>query len=378
MSAATAARPSRRWRSLPGAARAVIVIVALLIAVNVGLELVAASTRGADETAPTSSSFSTGSTGVAAWADLLRANGHVVRQRRGTLSPASGETVVVLDPDTVSAAEGRSLSRFVRDGGWLIAGGEAVVPLTPFVVGRALRWSSVGVAHAAPAQSRAAIPGVGRVDAARLGTWADLAQTTPLLIGNNRALATIATVGRGRVVLFADPSPLQNRLLDHADNAALALAVVGDRPVRFAEGVHGFSGATGLGAIPDRWKLALAGLTLAALVGMVAAGRRLGPPEDHDRELAPPRRAYVDALGAALARTGAPTAALEPVQRAAREALARRAGLTPDADTAALVAAAGRLAWPDDEVAALWSPPAGRDDILAVGRALARAYGEDQ
>jgi hypothetical protein len=46
-----------------------------------------------------------------------------------------------------------------------------------------------------------------------------------------------------------------------------------------------------------------AGLALAALVALWGLGRRLGPPEDAERPLPPPRAEFVDALAAALERT---------------------------------------------------------------------------
>jgi hypothetical protein len=49
---------------------------------------------------------------------------------------------------------------------------------------------------------------------------------------------------------------------------------------------------------------------------MLARGRRFGPPEPAARAFAPPRVAYVDALGATLARTQDHDAAMAPVRAA--------------------------------------------------------------
>ena len=137
--------------------------------------------------------------------------------------------------------------------------------------------------------------------------------------------------GRGRIALLADSSPLQNRLLGEADNAALALALSGRGPLTFVESVHGYGPARGLAALPARFGWALIGLALAALVFMVARGRRLGPPEPERRDLPPPRRAYVDALAATMARGKEREEAVAPVRAEARRRLARRAGLGPQA-----------------------------------------------
>jgi hypothetical protein len=105
--------------------------------------------------------------------------------------------------------------------------------------------------------------------------------------------------------LLADATPLQNAFLDRTDNAALALGLAGgpSRPVVFSESVHGYGTATGLAALPERWKWALALAGLATVVMMWARARRIGPPDEIGRELPPPRVAYVDALAGILART---------------------------------------------------------------------------
>jgi hypothetical protein len=141
----------------------------------------------------------------------------------------------------------------------------------------------------------------------------------------------------------------------------------------FAEGAHGFGEASGLGAIPGRWQAALVGLTLAALLGLIAAGRRLGPPEEADRPLPPPRREYVDAVAVSLARTNQPAQALGPLQAAARARLVQRAGLPPTASEEQLRAAAARLGWSATEVGALFAPARTPADVVAAGSALAHA-----
>ena len=71
------------WRRLHPAVRVVIVIVALAVVVNIALSLLDSSTRGADDTAPRSSSLSTGREGLAAYAELLRRNDHATEAQRG-------------------------------------------------------------------------------------------------------------------------------------------------------------------------------------------------------------------------------------------------------------------------------------------------------
>jgi hypothetical protein len=366
------------WRRLHPAARIAIALVVLVVVVNVVLSLLDSSTRGADETAPRSSSLSTGRDGSAAYAELLRRNGHDTEAQRGDVSDDAlsfADTLVLLDPVGVDVDEERAIRRFVERGGRLVAGGSGDAES---VLGALLDdppvWTVAGVPTAEPVGDAPEVDGLRSVRTADDGSWSDPGATTPVLGDGTRTLATVADVGRGRVVALADASPLQNRLLGRADNAGFGLAAAGDgRSVVFAEGAHGYGQASGLGAIPGRWQAALIGLTLAALLGVVAAGRRLGPAEDAARPLPPARREYVDAVAASLARTKQPAEALGPLQAAARARLARRAGLPPTASEEQLRAAAARLGWSAAEVDALFAPPRTDGDVVAAGGALAHA-----
>ena len=134
---------------------------------------------------------------------------------------------------------------------------------------------------------------------------------------------------RGDVWLLAESAPIENRLLVEADNAAFGLTLPGatDRPVTFAEGIHGYGEDSGVAAIPTEWKVAFAGLAVAVLVFAWARGRRLGPPDQPNRTLPPPRAAYIDALAGSLARTNDPAAALDGLTTWTRERVAQRGGL---------------------------------------------------
>jgi hypothetical protein len=79
-----------------------------------------------------------------------------------------------------------------------------------------------------------------------------------------------------------------------------------------------------------------------------------------------------------LARTRRPGEAAEPVRRHARELIARRAGLPPDAGPDDLYQAAIRLGLPPDEAAAALGAPGPTEEasVLAAGRVLARLTGE--
>jgi hypothetical protein len=140
----------------------------------------------------------------------------------------------------------------------------------------------------------------------------------------------------------------------------------------FAEGVHGYGEATGLAAIPTRWRYALVLLAGALVVYAWARGRRLGPPDRPQRALGPARADYVDALSSTLARSRDATASLGSLATWARETAARRTGLPADAPRERIEDAARALGLPDDEVAALWREPRTDADTMALGRAIAR------
>ncbi len=361
----------RGWR------RAAIALAAIVV-VNLGLALLGSLTR--EPGGPASSSYATQPLGFAAWAELLASSGHRVERLREAPSDRSldaGATVVVLDPRAVSPAQRRALERFVRAGGHLVAGGDGPAWFGPLIRPGLRRQrvalSDVGVLAPAPE-----VQGVTRVDARAGAGWTSAGAALPVLGRPRRALVVVGAVGRGRVALVSDAAPLRNRLLGRRDNAALALSLAGGRgrPVLFAESYHGFGPAQGLAALPLSWRLALAGLGLAALVWVAAHLRRLGPPQDEERGLPPPRRAYVDALAATLARTNDPQQASQPVQAAARARLARRTGLDVPAAAPELRAAARRLGLSEEEARALSEPAAGDADVMAAGRALAR-LGED-
>jgi hypothetical protein len=267
-------------------------------------------------------------------------------------SPSAGATVFLLDPPSVRTADLQALREFVRGGGRLVAAG-----LSP----EAMREFVFRAPERAPGSQRVRVDGL-QVQTDGASTWRD------------EGLVAERRVGRGNVAFLADSSPLQNRLLGSADNAAFGLSLAGpaDRPVEFLESYHGYGTGSGLSALPLAWKLLLGGLGLAALVYAIARGRRFGPPEEEGRSLAPPRREYVDSLAAVVARSKRRDAAVGPVRREARDAVLRRASLPPTADDDALRVAAGRVGLADEDAETLLRPAQTDDDVLALGRTAAR------
>jgi hypothetical protein len=353
-------------------ARIALGIVAVLVGLNIVAVLVDAVAPSPE--GPRSSSFATSPQGLAAWAELARRSGREVRVLRDRPSDDSlpeGGTVVMLDPQEFTAGQARALRLFAERGGRVVAGG-----LEPGAWMRGLgpvpTWESDGSEDA-----RVLVPGPETGGAARLrtageGRWRTARNALPIVGGGDGAVVLLRRAGRGRIALVADASPLQNRLLDEADNAALAVALVGEGPVVFVESVHGYGIATGLAALPARFQWALVLLGLSGLVLIAARWPRMGPPEPPEEPLFPPRRAYVDALAATLAKSRDRRTAVESVRSAARERLARRAALARDADDEAWFDAARAVGLDHEAARALVE---GDDDGIAAGRALAHLTG---
>lgn len=270
---------------------------------------------GGAPSGPASSSYATDSQGLAAWAELLRRTRHTVVQLRTPLELARlppADTVVVLDPEALLPAEGRRLLAFTEAGGRLVVGGSHSQSTLPALIPRPPTWSSSGSPRQrALAGAGATVTGVAEVRGAGEGEWTDTrGYHEPLRGRDGGSLLLERDLGRGRLELLADASPVQNRLLASADNAQFALNLVGGRarPVVFVESVHGFGQRRGLAALPDAWRLAFALLAFAGLLWILARGRRLGPAEPAPVASQPPRAAYVEALALLLRRTHDPEA----------------------------------------------------------------------
>lgn len=369
-----------RWRRFPIGARVVAVVVAAIVAIELGLAALENATGGTGPGGPDSSSYATQARGMAAYADLLAASGHKISRLRDPITEADAGATLVIADAPVDDDEVAAISRFVDGGGRLVLAGALALPVARVFL------EPVGLDGSAPTSARPVSPPVPALDLSAVdvvrtageGAFDGTGSARSVLEADGAPIALVADSGGGTVVLLADPSPLQNRLLGEADNAAFSLAVAGPpgRPVVFAEAGHGFGQQSGLDAIPSNWGWALLGLALAALVWVWSRGRRLGPADEDDTEPPPRRRAYVDAVAATLLRTGDPAGAIAPVQQAGRERLARRTGVAPDAD-GDLRAAAAKAGVSEHDVDAIISPVHTHDDAIRAARALAHLGGGD-
>jgi hypothetical protein len=362
-----------RWQTLSPPVRVAIAIVAAVVVVNLGVSALNSITGGGPG-GPASSSYATSADGLAAYADLLAAQGVAVTRLRVPIERARlapGSTVVIVD-DPVSSDELAGLRQLLSAGGRVVLAGELAAPVLNHLLAKPVRWIPTGETVGHPAEGQTDLQGVRTVHLDGEGSWAEAGSARPLLDGGSRFLAIGADVGPGRVVALADPSPLRNRLLAEADNAALAvdLASPSGRPVAFAEYGHGYGQRSGFGALPGPWQHALELALLAVVFAMWAKGKRLGPPERAGFDLPPARVVYVEAVAASLARTGDRHAAVAPLRAEARARLLARTGLPADADDAELARAA-IAAGVDAAVvgAVVASVVQTDDDVLAIGRA---------
>ena len=357
-------RLSRPWRIGLG-------IGAAIVGLNVLLAFVHSLTGGTPG-GPRSSSYATGPTGVAAYAELLGRSGHRVSRLRGAVADATldpRETLVVLDAGFVGRKDADALRLFLDDGGRLLVGGAADTWLDRLLA-KAPDWKAETVREPAVLAPVPELAGVRELATAGRGAWTG-GGALPVLGTRESALLSIAA-GGGALLLLADTSPLQNRLLDEDDNARLGLGLAGPpaRPVRFLESFHGYGEATGLAAVPSRWWAAFALLFAAAVVLMLARGRRLGPAQLPQRNLPPPRRVYVESLGGVLARIRRKEGAVAPVRARTLSLLADRAALGASPSRQELRAAGERIGLQPDELDALFGD--NHADVVAIGRALNR------
>ena len=107
---------SRGWKIVAGDLRA-------LIVASTSAPRILNSLTGGSPGGPTSSSYATGTDGLAGYFSLLAGDGHPVERvrtlsrRSTTLAPDA--TAVVLDPGFVNPADARALRAFVERGGRL-------------------------------------------------------------------------------------------------------------------------------------------------------------------------------------------------------------------------------------------------------------------
>jgi hypothetical protein len=368
------------WRTriarVPMWTRVVVGIVVAVVVANLAARALDQSVGGSAPGGAPSSSYATAGNGLAAYAELLARAGHPVSRHRGALADGdvpTTSTLMILDPDVLTPNDAGVALTFVVNGGRLVIGGNDPNRYLRMLRDRPPTWSATG-GTGEYSDTAAPFQAIREVTTNTNNAWIKMGTSSPLVGTTTDALLTHEQVGQGEMLFIADVSPLSNDLLATSDNAGFGVLLAGDdgRPVVFDEGVHGYGQSRGISAIPTRWKYALGVLALAALILLWARARRLGPPEDAARELAPPRREYVDALAATLQRTGEPSRALDPVRATIRREVASRAGLDADATDADFMRAATSIGLDEQDAQIVVRGASSDEEVVVVGRALAR------
>ena len=348
-----------------------IAIMGLLVAVG----LVQSAPQDTPEAGPPGSSYSTGRSGTAALASLLEEQGYSVVQARAPLAerpPGTGEVIILVNGEALSIDDRRVLRDHVAEGGRLVAAGSVLLD------GVVTEPAHDVTPTRKPARGLLPFGGYNQIGETGADVvWRQPGSMLPLVGNADGTLVAAETVGGGTVVAIADETVLSNKALAMSDNALLALLAVGEArtTVRFLEYPHGFDQPSGLAGLPTRWKQALIVLVVAGLVWLLASARRLGPPEREERELSPPRAAYVDALSVTLAasRDGSATA---PLTDAIRRELARRGADVESSDSLLTVATASGVDL--DAARQALGDGTGERDAMARATVLAQIVNKEQ
>lgn len=359
----------------PHVRRAVAFAVAVVLAVEVVFlvtTLLRKPPRG-----PANSSYAAGHRGVRGFARLLEKGGHEVRRQRVPVDverPDPADTVVVLEGETPSDKEVAALGEFVRAGGRLVvAGSEKTDEWLSAMVGGLSRGS--GLLACRPLANVAETRRVTYVESSGQAGWFNTGNAVPILGCNDSALAAVAALGEGRIVIVSDPAVFQNYLLGARENATFVLNAVGGvrRDVVFLENLHGFGAPSGLAAIPLQAQVAV-GILLAAGAIALLSRRGLASGRVPDSEAADsPRSIHAEAVAERLAAAPGSDAA-KSVRAAASRAIADAAGLSANAGANELRAAAARLGLPADDVALVLQGGSDDASTVAAGRVLAACH----
>jgi hypothetical protein len=323
---------------------------------------------------PDGSAFVTDRNGTAALAELVDRLGLEVIPYTAPFGPLDPDgTVMILDPMSgveYDRTEIEALSDFVEGGGRLVVSGRPHPGLSP-----TLLPDDLDIGYLADSSSEIVTPlrGVGGVISTEGVRSVELDES--VVLAGDPPVAIAFSRGAGTVVYLSDGTILHNERI--RDNAAWVVSVLAEGPVRFDEVRHGYAAQpasespTGLlAALPTGVRAAALLLVPVLVVGLVVYGRRFGPPEHTERDLAPPRRELVDAVAGLLSRTDDPIVAAAPLTARLRATVARQAGLPPGSSTGDLVAAATGLGVDPTSLSAALDPT-GEDDQLAGQNILA-------
>ena len=356
-------------RISPNTRKSIIIAAVALVAINL-IAFVIGQNTDKEATDNGTSNQSTLPSGYYAYRELLVRNDLAVSDLRGSLSNVGADSTLVLSGslhDTASA----DVLRFVTRGGRVVIFGESELFASVFGTDREFRSAQTYVAVPDHTTDPIELRGVNEVVGSAGWHFEFTGNLTRLLVTENGGVsAAKLSFGDGTIVGLADPAPLTNRFIGHSDNAAFGLAIVGTGPVIFDESV--FSALPSEPEpLPAAWKWTLGLLAGAAIVWILATGRRFGPPERTNRQLDPSRRDFVDSVAGTLSRTKDEGSAAQPLRAFARSQVIARSGLGHDATDLEVSAAARSLGLSEIHIAALTSRANTPEAAVAAGQLVA-------
>jgi hypothetical protein len=264
------------------------------------------------------STYLTDRHGARAAYELLQASGYSLERWEQPLADlaniASAQTVVIVaDPFTANEEDLKAVREIAERGGLVLVTGlvggvlapdNNVEPSTQF--GAACKLTPEGFDPLAAS---------GEVWMEPEATWGSDHPRDRVQYNCVESPAVVQyAVGKGRVIWWAGPTPLENGSITRAQNLDLFLNTLGPREGRhfyWDESLHGEIRTQWFYARGPAWNLLRGGLAAIALIIVLSFSRRRGPM----RDLPPPVRAtpveFLEALGSLYAAAGASTTALE-------------------------------------------------------------------
>lgn len=323
---------------------------------------------------PHASAESTGPRGLAAARAFLLARGHAApRLAARDAAPAPGAVLLLAAPAAALAdAEAEALLAHASAGGTVVwAAGPAPQPALAARL-RATLSPARGARLAAPLEPHPLLEGLALP--ASDGTVASALPGARAVSGApGRPFAVAVPLGQGEVILLAGPEPLENGRLAGADALSFLLRLAARGEVAFDE--RWLLPRGGAGGRPSALALLAGQALLAALVLVVARGRRLGAVRPPLAARGRTSADYLASLAALYRRAGAEGELAAVAWRAARRRLERRAGVPvrlADRDALALLRArAPAAAEPFERGAAALAAAPGAASLLALVRAAA-------
>ena len=310
---------------------------------------------------------STTADGTRGLVELVRTLGGSIEVVEGAPGDATGQAVLL--EDRLPRAQADELTAWVEAGGQLVVADPTSL-FTPAVAGAAVDTLRGSCALGGLTDVEVLDVGVSRFYDVPSGVDACF------LDDGSGAFVVVEARGAGTVVSIGGPDLFTNRLLDEADNAVLAAALlVGDRPTAFVRpGLPG-GGERGLVDLVDTpVRAALAQLLIAFFVLVAWRSRRLGRPIEEPQLVAIEGSELTRAVGRLLAANRRPDRAAALLRDRARRDLSAPLGLALDATVDEVVAAlsARTTMGADDVHRAVAGSVTTDTDLVEVARLLAR------